>query len=157
MVNIEKLIKLLKAEREIFLEVEALTNQMMTSPTEELSDLLSERGSLLQKAVSIEDEINEEVIDSEDIRNVLRNRGDMSKLSDDSAAVYDASMSVKAVINRINRLEDDVRSRIENERNAILKKIESINSSSNSVAENYKRSVQTGFPQLTLFDKEKTI
>ena len=157
MENFDRILDLLKEKLEIFLTIEKLTNMMFTSSVDELSDILADRGDLLQKAVLIESEINKEVYDKACIKGVLNNTKDISKLSDELLKIYDASMRVKAVLNRLNKLEKDVQLRLENERDMILERIESMNSSSNSVAGNYKRTVQMGFPQFSLLDKEKSI
>jgi len=157
MENFDRILDLLKEKLEIFLTIEKLTNMMFTSPVDELSVILTERGDLLQKALLIESKINKEVDDKACIKGVLDNTDDISKLSDDLLKIYDASMRVKAVLNRLNKLEKDVQLRLENERYMILERIESMNSSSNSVAGNYKRTVQMGFPQFSLLDKEKSI
>lgn len=157
MKNYDLVIDLLNEKREIFLEVEKLTNLMLISPIEELSEILEERGEFLQKAVLIENEINNKVSSDECARSILSNSGDMSNLPCDLEKLYESSMRIKAVINRINNLEVEVQERFESERDLILEKIESMNSSSNSVAGNYKRTVQMGFPQISLLDKEKSI
>ena len=157
MENIEKLVTLLVEKRDIFLKVEELSNMMLTSPIEEILDIQADRGQLLQQAVKVQDEINKEVSIDKSVKDILNNSCDMSNLSENMARLYEASMRVKAVINRINNLEVDLRTRLEGERSDILDKLESMNKSSNSVAGNYKRSVQMGVPQISLFEKEKSV
>jgi len=155
--NILKIIGLLETQRGVFSDIEEITRRMLDEDIENFSPLLEERGKLLEKAVSIEEEIR--LISHEDQRigDVLGNRCDMTAIPDDLAKVFEASMRVKAIINRIKNMEEDIRLRMEAEREAILKKIESLNVSSNSVAGNYKRAVQTGFPQSHLGEGKKTV
>lgn len=157
MENYDKILDFLKEKLEIFLDVEKLTNMMFSSDIDELSNIISLRGDLLQKAVLIENEINKEVSGKEHIKSVLNISGDMSNLSIETRKIYEASMRVKAVLNRINNLEPEIKERLENERKIILEKLESMNKSSDHVAGNYKRSVQLGFPQISLLNKDKSI
>jgi len=149
--------KLLQTKQELFLAVEAITNDISEAPIDQIVLLLDVRGDTLEQVISIDNQIKAIVGTDEKIRSVLNCTCEMSALQGDLKELFEAALRVKSVVNRIIKNEDTVRLRIEHERDSLLDKIENINSSSNVVAESYKRSVKTGFSQGSAGNKKKTI
>lgn len=138
---------LLEEQKVVFEEVEVLSNQMLEASVEQLTMLLEHRGQLLEKAVDIQDRISQAAELDPKLPGVLDCSTDVSKLSPELEPVFKASLRVKAVINRIGRLEGEISARMQEERQAALEELEKLNQSSNLVAGSYRKAVQTGFPQ----------
>lgn len=142
-----KIIELLGEQGRVFEEVEDITNRIISEQIEELPQLLALRGELLERALLIKEEIDKACTNQPGLEDMLRCACDMSSLSDEDAMVFEASIRVRATVNRICKKDAEVYSRIEREKSSILEYLETLNSSINSVAESYKRAVQTGFPE----------
>ena len=71
--------------------------------------------------------------------------------------IFEASMKVKAIANRVANGELIIKEHIEAERDGLREKIEEMNASSQSVAGSYMRSVKTGYPQSLLNKRPKII
>lgn len=155
--NTSAIIKLLGAQKDVFSLVEDTTNQMLFEPAETLTDLITIRGTLLEKAVKIEDDIRLAANDDKYLFEVISCRCDMSALSEEFVGLFKAALSVKAALNRIRKSEADVLERVNDEKNTALMQIEALNKSSNSVAANYKHAVQTGFPQNFFQEKTRSV
>jgi hypothetical protein len=156
MENKFELLELLYEKKRLFAEVESITNEMATAPLEQLEELLDTRGRLLEQAKAVTDKADGLPLD-EGVRSVLKGNCDMTKLEGDMALIYEAAMSVRAVVNRIVQNESTVTMRLESEKEALRSKIEAINASSNSVAETYERSLATGLSQPNNYTPPKGI
>lgn len=146
-----RIVELLKKQGNIFAEVEDITNKIVYEQIDNLPSLLEQRGELLEKSVLIKEEIDKVATNEPGVEDVLRCNCDIWDLSDEETMVFEAIMRVRATVNRISKMDSEVYFRIEKEKSSILEHIKQLNNSGNSVAENYKRAVQTGFPK-TRFD-----
>lgn len=155
--GIEKLPELLKQKKELLLRFEAVTEQMYTLSPETLLDLVEERGRLLEKAGKLDEEIQEIGRYHPEVLPVLNNQRDLGGLEGLERQIYDASLAVKAVANRIRQNEDSLRQHIQLQKDAVLKRIENMNKSGYSVADKYYRSVQTGLNQPMSREREKKV
>ena len=155
--NYFELKKLLYKKQELFIAAEIITNDINEAPIEQITNLLEKRGEVLEQVNLIDNQIKAIVADDEVLRGVLNCTCEMSTLQGELKELFEESLRAKAIVNRIIKNEDTIRLRIENERDSLLTKIETINSSSNSIAESYKRSVKTGFSQGFLNGRNKTI
>ena len=156
MYNSQELKNLLLAKQELFLEVERITNEIFDVSLDSINPLLETRGKVIEQVIFIDDKIKVLIGGDEYLRSVLNCTCDMSDLSDELKELVEESLRAKAVANRIIKNEDSVRLRIENERDSMLDKIENLNQSSSTVAQSYKRSVETGIPQ-KISSKKKSI
>lgn len=150
-------LELLQRKHEIFLIIENLTEKMKGAPIEKLTRLFEQRGDALQRVTEIDCRLKELACEDEALKGALNNSSEPASLCGELAEVFKASLAVKAVANRVLKIEPEVQARVENERDKLFERLEVINSSGNSVAESYKRSVQTGFPQNPFGRKEKSI
>lgn len=141
-------IALLREQLALFLEVEDISDKIILKEPEELPQLLELRGELIEKASTIKKKIDTLCEAEPLLLDVLRAVGDMSNLSDESSRVYEASMRVRAAVNRISKMDAEVYLKIEREKNAALEQLEALNSSMKSVAESYRRAAQTGVYRL---------
>jgi len=155
-INIE-LKNLLRKKRDLFLEVEAVTQDINVGPIDQINELLEKRGEALEQVILTDNQIITIIDGNANLQSVLSCTCEISELQGESKELFEEVLSVKAIVNRIIKNEDTVRLRLESERDSLLNRIETINSSSNSVAESYKRSVETGVSQGKSGNMKKTI
>lgn len=155
--NSNEILKLLNEKKILFLEVEQITNDIMSAPVSDIAATLERRGKLLDSVVLLDQKISAFVGNDAVVRSVLNNTCDASSLSKEYSTLFEASLKIKAIVNRIRNSENGIKERITTERDNTLAKIERLNQSSVSVAEKYKRSLETGFPQGRGFDSNKKI
>ncbi len=157
MTNNQKLKQLLREKEILFNEVERITNDIFESPVDVINALLETRGSVLEQVNIVNQKISPLIEGDENLRSVLNCTCDISGLSGEMKELFEQSLRIRAVANRIIKNEDCVRQKIENERDSLLEKIETMNSSSKTVAESYKRSVETALPRGFGNSKNKTV
>lgn len=155
-INVE-LKTLLHKKRELFLNVETITNEINEFPIDRITELLEKRGEALEHVILIDNQIQMLIVGNEELQSVLSCTCEISELKDELKELFEEVLRIKAIVNRIIKNEDTIRLKIESERDSLLNKIETINSSSNSIAESYKRSVNTGFSQGNTSNTKKTI
>ena len=153
----QEIILLLQKKKELLLEVEEISASMKIAPAEELMALFTDRGRLLEKAQDVETNIRALTNGNEQMRSALNNSCEPRTLDSELLRVYEESLRVKAVANRILREEEGIKDHITLERDGLLKKIQELNSSSGSVADSYRRCVQTGVPNNQFTEKSKKI
>ena len=155
-INVE-LKNLLHKKQELFLDVEAITNEINEFSIDRITELLEKRGEALEQVVLIDNQIKMIVGDNDKLQSVLSCTCEISELQGEPKELFEEVLRIKAIVNRIIKNEDIIRLKIESERDSLLNKIETINSSSNSIAESYKRSVNTGFSQGNIGNTKKSI
>jgi len=145
MKNLEQMLDLLEQKRLFFLHYEREMEDLPLLPSEEMEACL-ERGANLIKRIEELDGRLGQLIQQEGpmARSAVNHECDRSQLTPDLGRLYDASMSVKAVANRILRNDELIRQRIAFEREQALDKIKELNSRSDSVAGKYQKYTQTG-------------
>lgn len=134
---------LLAQKKQLFLELESVTADMSLYQVEELAECMEKRSRLLQQVEQADDELRLICSADEQLRQVLNNQCSREELSPTLAALYDASLSIKAVVNRMMKNDDAIKEHLEYEKQRITQKIEELNQSGAVVADKYYRSVQT--------------
>lgn len=157
MENRADLIRLLDAQRQALDGVEELTNRMLFSPVGELMELIQARGGLLHRAADIKEQIRAAACGDERLLEAVRCSCDVTRLDGESAKLFEAALRVRAAVNRICRLEADVLDRVRGERGAARESLEALNNSGSYIAADYKRAVQTGFPQGSYQERARTV
>ena len=144
-------------KRELFLRIEQVSERMREASADELAELFAERGELLEQVQALDENIKELAKGDESILAALANKSEPETLEGDLKKIFEASMKVKAIANRVANGELIIKEHIEAERDGLREKIEEMNASSQSVAGSYMRSVKTGYPQSLLNKRPKTI
>ncbi len=155
--NNQELKTLLREKEELFSKVERITNDIFEAPVDQINSLLETRGKTLEQVILIEGKIKSVAAEDEYLKSVLDCTCDISGLSGELKDLFEESLRIKAIVNRIIKNEDSIRLRIENEMNSLLERIETMNRSSKTVAESYKRSVETGISQGFGANRKKTV
>jgi len=147
MPNTSDIISLLVTQKDTFLRVEEITDLLLSAPSQELPELVSARGKLIESAIKTEEELHAAACGDENLLEVLSCSCSISELSEELTEVFEAALRVRATVNRISKMETGVLDRVRSERDMALEKIEALNKSGNSVAAKYKQAVRTAFPQ----------
>jgi organic radical activating enzyme len=153
----QKLKQLLSEKEMLFIEVEKITDDIFEAPVDIINVLLETRGNALEQVNKVDEKLNPLIEDDEHLRNVLNCSCDISGLSGESKELFDQSLRIKAVVNRIIKNQESIRQKIENERDSLLQSIENMNNSSKTVAESYKRSVETALTRGFDGSRNKTV
>ena len=157
MKNNQELKQLLREKEMLFNEVERITNEIFEAPVDIINALLETRGSALEQVNIVNQKISPLIEGDENLRSVLNCSCEISGLSGELKELFEQALRIRAIANRIIKNEDCIRQRIENERDSLLAKIETMNRSSKTVAESYKRSVETALPRGFGSGKNKTV
>ena len=155
--NNEKLKQLLSEKELLFIEVERITDEIFDASVDRINELLETRGAALEQTAIINEKLSALIIDDEHLKSVLNCSCDISGLSEEMKELFEQSLRIRAIVNRIIKNQDSIRQKIENERDSLLQKIETMNSSSKTVAKSYKRSVETALPHSFDGNKNKTV
>jgi hypothetical protein len=139
-------LQLLQEKGRLFHEVESLTGEIFAAPIDRINALLDTRGQVLEQIVEINERLRGFAGADAHLKSVLNCSLETDALTDETRTLFEEALRIRAAINRILKSEDNVRQRIENERSALLERIETMNSSSKTIADSYKRSVETAFP-----------
>lgn len=139
-----QLLPLLARKKLLFLEVEEVTSDMCVLSIEDLVIHTDKRGRLLEEISKIDEEIKLLCDNDTALWDALNHICGRQDLPDELAELFDLSLSIKAVINRILKNEDNIRLHLISEKQRVVEKMENLNMSGTSVAERYHRSVQTG-------------
>ncbi|PKM74471.1 MAG: hypothetical protein CVU91_00980 [Firmicutes bacterium HGW-Firmicutes-16] len=157
MKNNQKLTQLLREKEVLFIDVERITNDIFEAPVDIINALLETRGNALERVNQVNDKISPLIEGDEHLKSILNCSCEISGLTGETKELFEQALRIRAVANRIIKNEDCVRQRIENERDLLLEKIETMNRSSKTVAESYKRSVETALPHGFGNSKNKTM
>ena len=155
--NNQEIKQLLSEKEMLFIEVEKITDDIFEAPVDIINELLETRGIALEQVNKIDEKLNPLVEGDEHLKSVLNCSCDISALSGEMKELFEKALRNKAIVNRIIKNQDSIRQKIESERDSLLQKIEIMNCSSKTVAESYKRSVDTALPQGFGGTRNKTV
>lgn len=153
--NRMQILQLLAEKQQLFSEIEKMTEDLCAQQVDELVQCMEKRGELLEQIKVIDCKIEKNC--GEELRPVLHHACARGDLSQDLVKYYDAALAIKAIANRIIKNEDGVRLHLESEKQRIAKKLEELNHSGFSVANQYHRSVETGVNQALWGGTDKMI
>ncbi len=145
MADYKPVLQLLQEKGRLFYEVEAITGEIFAAPIDKINPLLDMRGQVLEQIVVINDSLRAFAEADAHLKSVLNCNLEVDTLTDETRTLFEEALRIKAAINRILISENIVRQRVENEKSALLDRIEILNSSSKTIVERYKRSVETAF------------
>lgn len=150
-----KLLQLLEEKKELFLEMEQVSEKMLLMDADELTQACSQRQKILDQVQEIDRVLKGMCQEDEEARLVMNH--EVQPEAEDKAlkALYEMSFAVKAVVNRIVREEEARRNHIEQQRDAIKHKIEELNQSGSSVARQYLQTAKMNGQDLSFLRKTR--
>ncbi len=140
----QPIVDLLYQKKSLFLQFEQESEAMCFCPVDEIDLHMCERLKLQQKIQEIDEQLVPLYETVPGAAQAVAHASDRDTFSPDLAEVYDASLSIKGVLNRILLNEPTLMERVQLERSALLQKLEESRQSSSSVAQGYYKSMSTG-------------
>lgn len=138
-----QILSLLAEKREKFLEIERVTEPMFYAQVDAIAECMEKRESLLNEVSEIDSRLAQLTEGQEQVKAALSHKCERRSLSPDLAEIYDGSMGVKAVVNRIVQNESGVRLHMEAEKQRIGEELEKLGQSASSVAGQYYNFLRT--------------
>lgn len=140
----QQLVALLGQKRDKLLEIERVTDWMYSLEVEELEVCMEQRSALFADIDALDRSMAGLCGDDRELAEALHQGRPKETFAPALQQVYDAALSVRAVGYRLLQNIEGVRLHLESEKQRIADKMEEINNSASSVADQYYRSVQTG-------------
>lgn len=141
-----QILRLLSDKRDLFLEMEEVTSAMCLQQVEQIAESMDRRSRLIERIDLVDASLADLCAGRDWVRAAMQHTCDRDGLPQELGEVYDASMAVKAVVNRIVRNDDAVKAHLEFEKQRVLQKVEELNRSGTAVANQYYQSVKTAIP-----------
>ncbi len=157
MTDYTRLCELLNKKKKLFFELEAVTDGMVGASVEEIEAAMEKRADIFSAIEATDKEISNAVKNDVEAKAAIDSKGSGEGLSAPLAAVYNGSLAVKAVANRILQNEAMVRKHIEAQLEKLRETIAELNTSGESTAEKYHHTVVAGLNKQLEQDKEKLI
>ena len=150
-----KLLQLLEEKKELFLEMEQVSEKMLLMDADELTQACSQRQKILDQVQEIDRVLKGMCQEDEEARLVMNH--EVQPEAEDKAlkALYEMSFAVNAVVNRVVRGEEARRNHMEQQRDAIKYKIEELNQSGSSVARQYLQTAKMNGQDLSFLRKTR--
>ena len=147
MQQIETILQLLDEKKSLFLQFEQESEQMCFCPLDKIAGHMEQRLALQENIEYLDQQLSALYESVPGAAQTASNQKDLSALPDELRPVYDRSLEIKGVINRILQNGPMLQERLELERADLLKKLEENRKSSGSVAQKYYNSIHTGIHQ----------
>jgi malic enzyme len=141
-----QILERMQREKQMLLQAEQITEEMQTAPGEELAALTARRGRFIEEASRLHEEERRLCAGDPLLLAAWSNAADPEKLSPGSRQIYDASLAVKAVANRIRRNSEPARRHLEQEQKILKDKLDELNSSPAKAIEKYVHVLRGGTP-----------
>lgn len=139
----ETVMDCLRREKEIFLEIEQLTESLLYAEPDEAARTVERRGERIEQAAALRAQAVSACGEQAALRAAVAM--EQQDAADAQAkAVYEASLAVRAVWNRVQLSEQAVVQRLSMEKQALLDKIENLGQDNGQIAGRYFQSVRTG-------------
>ena len=136
--------ELLCSKKELFFQLEELTEQMSLLEVDALAVIMETRQRILQEISVLDEQIVAFCDEDEELRTALNHKCRKQDLSPELAKFYDVSLAIKATANRIVQNDEHIQMHMEFEKKRALEKIQQLNTSGPVVASRYHNSAQTG-------------
>ncbi len=148
---------LLKNKKEILEKIEKATEEMCSKNIETIKNGYETRKRLISMLGQADKEIGSYCSDNAQLREALNNSTPRSGLDPLYINLYDISMSIKAVVNRIIKYDSLVNENVKSKRDETLQKITKINSDFPVSANRYQQGVKTTSTKPMFFKSGKYI
>ncbi len=129
-------------KKQLFAEVEAISEQMLLMEVDELIESVSKRGNLLER-VSQQDEMLKALCRQDAAIKEMLNNSRLPQ-SPEEQQLYQLTMEVKAIANRLMQGEKTIAEYMQYKRSELRDKIEKLNASSQSTAKRYHQVIAAG-------------
>lgn len=141
----EQAIQYVNQKRELFQELETISEKMLLMEVEELIESVETRGDLLNQIAQQDAELKTLCVQNDAIRQMLNNT--RLPQTEQEEELYNSSMQVKAAASRIMESEKTIEEYMQYKRNELKTKIEQLNTSSQSTAKYYHKVIAGGITE----------
>ena len=152
----EKIWMLINDKYEHFVEFEKVTSNILSCDIDDIENLIKKRESLINLITKIDSEITKlcsECDYPEIALKAVKCLCNRNEIPQELKKVFDATMNVFSVVNRINDLDNQARQRIDQEKTILLIKIKENNKSAGAQASKYLPS--NNFDQTSMILNQK--
>ncbi|WP_099205328.1 hypothetical protein [Scatolibacter rhodanostii] len=139
-----EVLALLTEKKKLFSDFESITETMLFLQVDDLALSIEKRENLLQEIQGIDTKLHELCLHNQEINEALHHEGNANQLSPDAAKIYDMALNIKAIVNRVLKNEEPIRTHLDEEKQRLFDAMENLNKSGESVAGQYHQSVMTG-------------
>ena len=150
-------LQLLNRKKNLFLQLEEITGSMTLLEVDELLTCIEQRGVLLTEVADIDATLHAYYLTDPMLKSAISHSCTKNDLSPALCDLYDISLTIKSIVNRITLNDGNIRLHLKFEKERILSNIEKLNKGGTGVADKYHRSTQTGRSRLFGGNKGKLI
>ncbi len=140
--NNEQTLALLERKNEIFIELETLSNAIPVQTPEEMLTGAKLRSELLKESAQIDEEISFHCQNNRALRDALNNACPRENLSPELTILFDKSLQIKSVANRLANNADMIKGHLEGEKEKLLSDIKKLNTGGSAAANRYYKTSQ---------------
>ena len=137
-------LQLLNRKKNLFLQLEEITGNMTLLEVDGLLNSVEQRGVLLKEVEDIDATLRAYFLSDPLLKSVISHACNKNDLSPPLCDLYDISLTIKAIVNRIALNDGNIRLHLKFEKDRILSNIQKLNQGGAVVADRYHRSTQTG-------------
>ncbi len=137
MSQISEILKVLQEKRQILLQFEQATEEMLQCPMEELGDFVKERQKLVDRLKKLEERAElfwKETPGRECLTDVLQGEREASALPEELLEIYGEELQIRAIFSRLRECEPQAALRMRVEQKRVLEKIKSVNKGNSAKA-----------------------
>ncbi len=136
-VNYLHVLDMLNEKQQLFLRLEETTSNTVVEKSEKFIDSMKKRADLFDSLRELDKKITAEAINDRKLRDALNNITNKKDVDDSLLEIFDLSLKIKAIANRLLKNESLLFEHLKAERNSILKEIEKLNKSGTAAANRY--------------------
>ncbi len=128
---------MLAEKRETFLQLEEITGSLALQGADEIISSMKKRADLFETMRGLDKKISSEAADDRKLRDALNNACNRADVEENLEEIFDLSLKIKAIANRLIKNENLVLEHFDSEKKSILQEIEKLNRSGTAAANRY--------------------
>jgi len=138
-------------------QLEYETNELLFSPVDKINQCLKRRQTILDSLIEAESHLKALCEGRDKLTEVINLKCDIGGLAPELSSLFELSLSARAGINRILKMEPQISARLAEEKSSILKKIEGLNTGATATANKYYHSVHKTAKKSFAANNNKTV
>ncbi len=152
-----ELLNLLSKKKNLFLQFEEISEKMFLNTIDQLEQDMEKREEILQTVSAIDQSIAGLCENHPRWERVLKHELSPTTLQPDEMTLYDTSLSIKAIVNRILSNAPALEEHLASEKQRIADKMSELDYRTKTMVDGYHQSVLTGLPTLDTTRTNKII
>ncbi len=135
--NYSHVLDMLNEKKVLFLKLEEITSSTVVETSDKIIDSMKKRADLFDSMRELDKKISSEAVKDRRLRDALNNSCNKKDVDETLLEIFDLSLNIKAIANRLVKNEALLFEHLKAERNSILKEIEKLNKSGTAAANRY--------------------